>query len=613
MKDYYNNINEQFLKKIELKDDESFVNISSLRYNQDKLLIDDIINKPILNYKYLNEKEIGIIKKFNISIREFNDDINIKYIQEEIKKILNLPNEELIVYCMQNNIDGLIDIDVMTHNGTKYLYFTQGNNNIPNSKLYEDDNFLNTYKEIIKEILEKKLNLKIDEEIYSKIINYEIKLDDKKISYPDKRNIKQVFNEYSISNVKFKNINFSKLINLLLEKNVDINTHVFIDSVLPNIYYNLIDNFLSEIEFRYYILWSIILKLSSVSLGSLYDSIFKLVKIVKGIKKKMDFDKKVYILNNQLIGHIISKEYFINIDPTIEKQITNYITYIKKCFRERLKNNKWMGNKTKEIAIKKLDKIKADIYRSKLVDYNDIKELTNIYFKNIHIINEYSFKKKINELYSNDKYFIGNVYNINAYYETTTNQITFPHGILKPPYYYNTDINNLDANNLKNIAYNFGAIGSVIGHEIIHGFDDQGRLFDENGNLKNWWDKQSEENYLKLTEQIGNIYKGYGINPSLTMGENIADIGGVRISLSAFRLFLEENKLKLDDILLSNFINGWAMVWRGKYRKEEKEIRLLTDPHSPIMQRVNIPINNLIETRNINIKNNEEHDLLEIW
>jgi len=235
--------------------------------------------------------------------------------------------------------------------------------------------------------------------------------------------------------------------------------------------------------------------------------------------------------------------------------------------------------------------------------------LTNIYSENVNIINEYIFRKKIDELYMIDRYFYGNTYNINAFYETTTNQIIFPHGILKPPYYYNTDINNI--NNLDNIAYNFGAIGSVIGHEIIHGFDDQGRLFDEKGYLKNWWQPESEKKYIELTKKIGKLYESYNINSELTMGENIADIGGVRIALSAYKIFLREKNKKLDDNLLSNFLKGWAMVWRGKSRKEEAANRLLNDPHSPARQRVNIPFNNLIETYKNDLK--KVDSIIEIW
>ena len=327
----------------------------------------------------------------------------------------------------------------------------------------------------------------------------------------------------------------------------------------------------------------------------------------------MDFEKKIYTLNNQLIGHLISKEYIINIDPTVETQIKLYIKYIKRSFKERIYDNKWMDTKTKETAIEKLDRIKVDIYSSKLIEYSDIDELTNIYYKNVHIINNFIFNKKIEELYMKDRYFYGNIYNINAFYETTENGIIFPYGILRPPYYYNTDIDNIK--NLKNIAYNFGAIGSVIGHEIIHGFDDQGRLFDAQGHLNNWWTPESDKKYKELTIKIGKKYQEHNINSKLTMGENIADIGGVRISLSAFKILLEEKGIKLDNSLLSFFIKGWAMVWRGKFRKEEAENRLLNDPHSPIKQRVNIPINNLIEVREINKKDKDTEidEIINIW
>lgn len=619
MKDYYNIINDPFLKNIKLKDDESLMNISTLRYKQDKKLIDDIINKS--SYKYLNGKEIQIIKKFNKSINDYNDNINIKYLKTKFNDLLKLSNEELFAYSIKNKSNGLIDLDILLYNGTKYLYVSHGKSNISNKNLYKDPNFLQKYKNIITDILQ--LVLETDKDIKTivdSIIAYEIQLEKKKLLNSERRNILAVFNKYQISDIALKNINFSKLINLLLEKNIDPSTYIYLDTKLPNKYYEELDNNLLEPNFKYYILWSIILELSSVSIGSLYNKAFELVKITKGIKKKMDFEKKIYLLNNQLIGHLISKEYFINIDNDLKNQIKIYIEYIKDSFRERLNNNTWMDIKTKETAIKKLEKIKADIYETKLIDFNGMAELTNLYYENVHIINEYLFKKKIEELYMVDRYFYGNTYNINAFYETTTNEIIFPHGILKPPYYYNTDINNI--NNLDVIAYNFGAIGSVIGHEIIHGFDDQGRLFDENGYLNNWWQPESEKKYIEQTKNIGKIYKEYGINPDLTMGENIADIGGVRISLSAFKILIKKKGKQLDDKLLSNFLKGWAIIWRGKITKEDAANRLLNDPHSPIIFRVNIPLNNLKETLNYsnNINNldkvdneNKKDKIIEIW
>jgi putative endopeptidase len=174
--------------------------------------------------------------------------------------------------------------------------------------------------------------------------------------------------------------------------------------------------------------------------------------------------------------------------------------------------------------------------------------------------------------------------------------------MLRPPFFYNTD-----NTNIKKIAYNFGAIGGVIGHEIIHGFDDQGRLFDKIGNLNNWWDAVSEKNYKERTTMIGNIYKKSRINPNLTMGENIADIGGCRISLDALKLYLKELNIKFTDEILEYYVKGWAMVWRSKITPEEYEIRLLNDPHSPAKERVNIPLNNLKEL------NPNSSEIIEIW
>jgi predicted metalloendopeptidase len=614
MKDYYNIINDSFLKNIQLKDDESFANITSFRYKKDKKLIDDIINKS--SYKYLTEKEIRILKTFNQSVRNYDENINTQYLKDKISNIFNLSYEELFAFCIKNKVGGSFDIDVLLYNGNKFLYFSQGKNNISNKKLYDDKNFRIKYKIIIKDMLKDFID--VNDDIVDKIYQFEYSIQSKKLSNTERRDVSSVFNKYLISDIKFKNFNFNKLINELLNKDTDSTTTIYIDTVLPNEYYLAIDDSIPNPYFKYYIIWSIILEFSYASFGSLYNKLFELIKIIKGIKKKMNHEKKIYMLNNQFIGNLISKEYFINIDPTVKDQIKQYIVYTKKSFRERLINNTWMDKITKETAIKKLDKIKEDIYQSELIDFNQISELSNIYYENIHILNDFLFKKKLDELYMNHRYFYGNIYNINAFYETTRNEIIFPYGILQPPYYYNTDINNI--NNLENIAYNFGAIGSVIGHEIIHGFDDQGRLFDENGYLKNWWQPESEKKYVELNEKIGKLYEAHNINSKLTMGENIADIGGVRISLSAFKILLKEKGKKLDDKLLTNFLKGWAMVWRGKSRKEELEIRLLNDPHSPTKQRVNIPLNNLIETYELDTKRVDkignqiiENKIIDIW
>jgi predicted metalloendopeptidase len=597
MKDYFNIINKDFLDKISIKNDESSINIASIRYHNDKKLIDEIINKK--DYKYLNKKEINIIKNFNKSIREYNDELNLNFLKNEINKLLKLSHEDLILFCFKNKINGLFNIDIITYNKIQYVYIIQGRNIISNINLYKDADFLVKYKKNIYDILS--IFIKIDENNIDKILEHELNLYNLRLTNVQRRDVLNGFHEFNFANNNnFVNINLKNILLSIFNEDIQ---KLYFDVNFPNEYYKYIDQNMNDINFKYYILWCILHGLSFLSFGKLYDKIFDLIKIIKGIKNKINTEKHIYNINNYFIGHIISKEFFINIDSTIKQRIEEYINNIKDAFKNRLTENNWMDNTTKKLALEKLENIKTDIFESKLIDFNKIRELSNIYYENILIINDYVFKIKMQKLKINEKIFHGNIYNINAFYDSTINYIIFPYGILREPYYYNTDLNN--TNNLNIIAYNYGAIGSVIGHEIIHGFDDQGRLFDKDGNLNNWWNKISEVKYLELAEEIGNKYKEYDINTKLTMGENIADIGGVRISLSAFKLYLKKNNKELNDELLKNFISGWAMIWRGKIRKEDALNRLLNDSHSPIKQRVNIPLNNLKELN--------DKDYIEIW
>ena len=539
MKDYFNIINKDFLDKISIKNDESSINIASIRYHNDKKLIDEIINKK--DYKYLNKKEINIIKNFNKSIREYNDELNLNFLKNEINKLLKLSHEDLILFCFKNKINGLFNIDIITYNKIQYVYIIQGRNIISNINLYKDADFLVKYKKNIYDILS--IFIKIDENNIDKILEHELNLYNLRLTNVQRRDVLNGFHEFNFANNNnFVNINLKNILLSIFNEDIQ---KLYFDVNFPNEYYKYIDQNMNDINFKYYILWCILHGLSFLSFGKLYDKIFDLIKIIKGIKNKINTEKHIYNINNYFIGHIISKEFFINIDSTIKQRIEEYINNIKDAFKNRLTENNWMDNTTKKLALEKLENIKTDIFESKLIDFNKIRELSNIYYENILIINDYVFKIKMQKLKINEKIFHGNIYNINAFYDSTINYIIFPYGILREPYYYNTDLNN--TNNLNIIAYNYGAIGSVIGHEIIHGFDDQGRLFDKDGNLNNWWNKISEVKYLELAEEIGNKYKEYDINTKLTMGENIADIGGVRISLSAFKLFLKKNNKELND------------------------------------------------------------------
>jgi len=195
---------------------------------------------------------------------------------------------------------------------------------------------------------------------------------------------------------------------------------------------------------------------------------------------------------------------------------------------------------------------------------------------------------------------------VNAYYSPSYNEIVFPAGILQPPFFSE----NYDK------ALNFGGIGAVIGHEMTHGFDDQGCKYDAYGNLNNWWTESDNEKYKSKTtvlkDQFDNYQiEGMNVNGELTLGENIADLGGVTIALQGLKNYLKENpsENKLIDGLnpIQRFFISYSRVWRSHARPEDMKQRLLTDPHSPPLFRVNGILKNIPEFYEVyNIESNNE-------
>jgi len=182
---------------------------------------------------------------------------------------------------------------------------------------------------------------------------------------------------------------------------------------------------------------------------------------------------------------------------------------------------------------------------------------------------------------------------VNAYYDSSMNEIVFPAAILQPPFF---DVNADD-------AVNYGAIGAVIGHEISHGFDDSGRQFDGAGNLRDWWAPEDAERFKEKTVRLSAQYSaftvldGQHLNGDLTLGENIGDLSGVAVAYKAYMLSLNGQLAPTIDGFTGpqRFFLGWAQIWRRKYRDEELRLRLVTDPHSPGEFRANGVAANMTE------------------
>jgi putative endopeptidase len=269
------------------------------------------------------------------------------------------------------------------------------------------------------------------------------------------------------------------------------------------------------------------------------------------------------------------------------------VNNLQKVYRGRIEKLDWMSAETKAKALIKMDKIINKIgYPDKWEDYSDVLIKKDGFYENVIACNKHAYKKMCADLKKPvDKTKWGMTPpTVNAYANPGYNEIVFPAGILQFPFFDN------DADD----AINYGGIGMVIGHEMTHLFDDQGRQYDANGNLVDWWSKADAELFKKKTKGVSDQYNAYQmfgnmhVNGELTLGENLADIGGIAIAYEAFKLTKQgSGDIKIDGLTPDQrFFMSFAQIWRIKNRDETMKVRLTTDPHSPEQFRINGPLSN---------------------
>lgn len=306
--------------------------------------------------------------------------------------------------------------------------------------------------------------------------------------------------------------------------------------------------------------------------------------------------KRISDLSGYLLRDLLGQEYVkVAFDENAKKRADELVKNIMTSLGERIQGLTWMGDSTKMKAKQKLDKIMVKIgYPDKWREYTGLGVKKQHYLLNVFAGGEYEFNrmlKKLGKEIDRTEWGMG-PQTVNAYYNPLLNEIVFPAAILQPPFF--------DAN--ADDAVNYGGIGMVIGHELTHGFDDQGRQFDADGNLKNWWTKEDEENFKKLAQKFVAQYskyepvKGVFINGELTLGENIADLGGMIIAYNAFKKAVGNKEEQIDGFTPDQrFFINFAQIWRTHHREEAATQRLYTDPHSPPKYRVIGTLTNMPE------------------
>ena len=349
-------------------------------------------------------------------------------------------------------------------------------------------------------------------------------------------------------------------------------------------------------------------------------------KYMRGVDQMRPRWKRVLSTTDAFLGEAIGKLYVDENFPAEAKQkAMDMVENIKLAFADRIKSVDWMSDSTKKASLKKLSTFTVKIgYPDEWKNYTGLivekaPEKAS-YYQNEVNASKFVVQQNIAKLGKpvNTKEWEMTPQTVNAYYNPLFNEIVFPAGILQPPFYnYKADE-----------AVNYGGIGAVIGHEISHGFDDQGSQFDSEGNLKNWWQEEDLTKFKEKGKALADQFNKYEPLPGVlvqgqfTLGENIGDLGGLNVAYDGLqRFYREHEKPGLIDGYTpeQRFYLSWATVWRIKYKDETLRTQVNTDPHSPGMFRANGPISNITEFYDaFGVKPGdkmyrEEKDRVKIW
>lgn len=325
------------------------------------------------------------------------------------------------------------------------------------------------------------------------------------------------------------------------------------------------------------------------------DSKFEFGKTLSGVKQlRPRWRRGIDQVDNRLgevLGQTYVERYF---SPQSKAMMEELVANLKKAAAVRIRGNGWMSEPTKQAALAKLGKMQVMVgYPEEFRDYSALSVRPDDLYGNVKRSVMFEWNYQLSQLGQpvDKKKWAMSPATVNAYNAGLENKIVFPAGILQAPYF------DPDADP----AVNYGSIGSVIGHEIMHGFDDEGRKFDASGAAKDWWTPADAKRFEALTAELGRQYSSYEVLPGLfingafTMGENIGDMSGLEVAYDAYRMSLGGREAPIRDGLTGDqrFFLAFAQGWKGKQRDDAVRTQVATDPHSPERYRIIGPVRNL--------------------
>jgi putative endopeptidase len=361
---------------------------------------------------------------------------------------------------------------------------------------------------------------------------------------------------------------------------------------------NTVINSISISEWKVFLKWKLVAEAAPYLSSKFVNESFKFNGTVLSGKKEMKARyKRIQASTDAVLGEALGKLYveqYFNSDS--KKRVNTMIDNLIASYRERINTRDWMSAETKTQAQLKLDKIIRKIgFPDKWIDYTPLTITKESFWKNVSSGSEFQYKRMINKIGKPvDRMEWGMTPpTVNAYYNPTSNEIAFPAGIMQVPFF----------DPKADDAYNYGVMGSIIGHELTHGFDDQGSQFDADGNLKMWWTETDYKNFTDKTKLIVEQFDAYKaidtlhVNGELTQGENIADLGGLTMSYYAYKKSLNGAKspVMVGFTGEQRFFIAWAQGWKTLMRDAYLKQMIATNPHAPGNFRAVGPLSNMTE------------------
>ena len=607
--DFSKYVNGNWDKITEIPADKSSYGAGSILYDQSQKDVKAIIEEAAKTNNAIGSDEQKIGDYYaSFTDRITRDSKGVEPIKPELSKIDAITNyTELATYFGRANRLGTnVPFSFSVYNDfkdpTKYTAITwQGGLGLPDRDYYiaKDAKMaeLRTKYETHIEAMLKLAGIENHTEKAKTIMALETTLAKSHMKKEDTRDIMKLYNAYPVADLKTLMPDFDWTA-MLKEAGFDKEKQMVVTQVeYTKSLNNIIKN--TPIEtWKTFLKWGVIKNAATSLTSDLDKQNFEFFgKTMNGTEKQEEDWKRAVSRVNSGLGEIVGKVYVKkHFSPEAKEKMTALVKNLLKAYAESIKKLDWMSEATKKEALKKVDKFMVKIgYPDKWKDYSKLTIDKNDLYGNTERATAFEYQRNLDKLGKPvDRTEWGmNPQTVNAYYNPTLNEIVFPAAILQPPFF---DMNADD-------AVNYGGIGAVIGHEIGHGFDDQGSTFDGDGVMKNWWTPEDLKAFKAKTNALVEQYNSFQVFPDLkvngefTLGENIGDLGGLSIAIKAYKMSLNGKDAPVLDGYtgIQRVFLGWGQVWAEKSRDEALRNQIATDPHSPARFRVNGVVRNIPE------------------